>query len=237
MWAIAEVVEAIERAREPFDAAAAPAEQPPVSPARPAAEPAATPAKRTLSDRLTPTVRRAIQATVGCGLAILSGELLSEQRWYWAVITAFMVFVGTGSAGQTLVKGFRRVAGTLIGVVAGTVVASLLGGHLELAVVLAFVCIFAGFYALTLSYGLMVFFITVMLGMLYSLLGTFHAGVVAAAPRRDGDRGCVGDGRGRPSSCCLRRPPRPPGRPPRSSWRASVTSFPTSPGCSLTQRP
>jgi uncharacterized membrane protein YccC len=171
MWAIAELVEATERAREPFEPPPEPVPAVPTAPQP--AQTAATPAKKKLADRVSPTVRRAIQATIGCGLAILAGELLSDQRWYWAVITAFMVFVGTGSAGQTLVKGFRRVMGTMIGVVAGTVVASLLAGHLGWVVGLAFFCIFAGFYALTLSYGLMVFFITVMLGLLYSLLGTF----------------------------------------------------------------
>ncbi|WP_163510899.1 FUSC family protein [Fodinicola acaciae] len=162
MWAIAEVVDAIELARRPAEDVDLSAYTPPTEPP-----------ERTAAEKLPPTVRRAIQATVGCGLAIVAGELLSDQRWYWAVITAFMTFVGTSSAGQTLVKGFRRVVGTLIGVVAGTVVASLLAGHLGLVVAVTFLCVFAGFYALSLSYGLMTFFITVMLGMLYSLLGTF----------------------------------------------------------------
>jgi uncharacterized membrane protein YccC len=162
MWAIAEVVDAIERARRPAQEVDLSAYTPPTAPP-----------ERTATEKLSPTVRRAIQATIGCGLAIVAGELMSDQRWYWAVITAFMTFVGTSSAGQTLVKGFRRVAGTLVGVVAGTVVASLLTGHLGLVVAVTFLCVFAGFYALSLSYGLMTFFITLMLGMLYSLLGTF----------------------------------------------------------------
>ncbi|BCJ33658.1 hypothetical protein Athai_11610 [Actinocatenispora thailandica] len=115
---------------------------------------------------------------MGCGLAILAGELLSPQRWYWAVIAAFVVFAGTTSAGQTLMKGFRRVVGTLVGIVTGTVVALLVAGDLPLVVGLLFVCIFAGFYLVAISYSAMTFFITVMLGLLYSLLGTFTPGLL-----------------------------------------------------------
>jgi uncharacterized membrane protein YccC len=127
---------------------------------------------------LKPTTRNAVQAVIGGGLAILGGELLSEQRWYWAVIAGFIVFAGTTSRGDLLLKGWRRVWGTLLGIVAGTVLATVVAGNLPLTIVLLLACIFLAFYLLRVSYSMMTFFITVMLGMLYDILGTFTPDVL-----------------------------------------------------------
>jgi Fusaric acid resistance protein-like len=123
-------------------------------------------------------VRAAIQASIGGALAITGGELLSAQRWYWAVIAGFLVFAGTNSRGDLLVKGWRRVWGTLLGILAGTVLATLLSGHLPLTVAVLLLCIFFAFYTQRVSYSAMTLFITVMVGMLYDLLGTFSPGVL-----------------------------------------------------------
>ncbi|HET6288105.1 MAG TPA: FUSC family protein, partial [Amycolatopsis sp.] len=72
--------------------------------------------------------RSAIQAVVGGGLAVLGGELVSSQRWYWAVLTVFVVFIGSSTAGATFVKGVRRLGGTLIGIVGGLVLTLLVSG-------------------------------------------------------------------------------------------------------------
>lgn len=133
-------------------------------------EPAAEPDQQS---GLRLTTRQAIQATIGAGLAILGGELLSEQRWYWAVITAFLVFANTTSRGDILIRGVRRTVGTLLGILAGMVAATLVAGQTELIIVLIVACVFLGVYVVQVSYGLMTFFMTMMLGLLYSLLGTF----------------------------------------------------------------
>jgi uncharacterized membrane protein YccC len=122
---------------------------------------------------LASSTRSAIQASIGGALAIIGGELLSSQRWYWAVIAGFIVFAGTTSRGDLLVKGWRRLWGTLLGIIAGTVLATLLAGNIPVNIVLLLVCIFLAFYSLRVSYATMTFFITVMLGMLYDILGTF----------------------------------------------------------------
>jgi uncharacterized membrane protein YccC len=128
--------------------------------------------------QLSRYTRAAIQASIGGALAIVGGELLSAQRWYWAVVAGFLVFAGTNSRGDLLVKGWRRVWGTLLGILAGTVLATLLSGHLPLSVAVLLVCIFSAFYTQRVSYSAMTFFITVMVGMLYDLLGTFSPGVL-----------------------------------------------------------
>jgi uncharacterized membrane protein YccC len=117
--------------------------------------------------------RAAIQVAIGGSLAIVGGTLLSGQRWYWAVIAGFIVFAGTHSRGDLLVKGWHRMVGTLFGIIAGTILATLLSGHPQVNLVLSLLCIFLAFYTLRVSYSTMTFFITVMLGMLYDILGEF----------------------------------------------------------------
>jgi uncharacterized membrane protein YccC len=122
--------------------------------------------------------RSAIQAVVGGGLAVLGGELVSHQRWYWAVLTVFVVFIGASSAGATFVKGVRRLGGTLIGIVGGVLLASLVAGSTPATLALILVCVFGMVYTARVSQVVMAFFITSMLGLLYSLLGTFSLEVL-----------------------------------------------------------
>ncbi|MCX4618501.1 FUSC family protein [Streptomyces albogriseolus] len=120
-----------------------------------------------------PTTRAAVQVSVGSALAIAGGELLSTDRWYWAVLTCWIVFINTASTGEILVKGYRRLLGTVFGVVAGILLAGLVGGNTVLAFALVLALIFAMFYTAPLSYTLMSFFVTAMLGLLYTLLHTY----------------------------------------------------------------
>ncbi|MEU2717724.1 FUSC family protein [Streptomyces sp. NPDC007205] len=125
-----------------------------------------------------PTTRAAVQVAVGSALAISGGELLSSQRWYWAVLTCWIVFINTASTGEILVKGYRRLLGTVLGVVAGIGLAGLVGHHTWTAFALVLVLIFAMFYTAPLSYTLMSFFVTAMLGLLYTLLNTYSMAVL-----------------------------------------------------------
>lgn len=122
--------------------------------------------------------RAALQATIGGALAVLGGELVSHQRWYWAVLTVFVVFLNTSTAGAAFVKGFRRVAGTVAGIFGGMLLALLVTGDLALTVVLILVCVFCVVYTARVSQLVMSFFITCMLGLLYSMLGTFTVDVL-----------------------------------------------------------
>lgn len=125
-----------------------------------------------------PTTRAAFQVAVGSGLAIVGGEFLSSQRWYWAVLTCWVVFLNTASTGEIVVKGYRRLLGTVLGVVAGVALAGAVGHHTGLAFVLVLLCVFAMFFTAPLSYALMSFFVTAMLGLLYTLLNTYSLDVL-----------------------------------------------------------
>ncbi|MFJ6728741.1 FUSC family protein [Streptomyces sp. NPDC091281] len=125
-----------------------------------------------------PTTRAAVQVAVGSALAIVGGELLSEHRWYWAVLTCWIVFLNTASTGEILVKGYRRLLGTALGVVAGIGLAALVGHHTVTAFAVVLLCVFCMFYTAPLSYTLMSFFVTAALGVLYTLLHTYSLDVL-----------------------------------------------------------
>ncbi|MFF0145765.1 putative membrane protein YccC [Amycolatopsis sulphurea] len=122
--------------------------------------------------------RSAIQAVLGGGLAVLAGQLISPQRWYWAVLTVFVVFVGTSSTGARFVKGLRRTGGTLLGIVGGVALAFLVSGNTPAILALTAACVFGMVYTSRVSQFLMSFFVTAMLGLLYRLLGTFSIEVL-----------------------------------------------------------
>ncbi|MFB6612830.1 FUSC family protein [Streptomyces sp. NPDC085524] len=125
-----------------------------------------------------PTTRQAFQATAACAFALVIGQYLSEDRWYWAVGTAWWIFVNTTSRGETLVRGFRRVLGTVIGIAAGLLIAVPLHGAPLPTAVLVAACVFGIFYTAAPSYSWMMFFVTVMAGLLYGLLGVLHPGLL-----------------------------------------------------------
>ncbi|MFI5750746.1 FUSC family protein [Streptomyces sp. NPDC051644] len=132
---------------------------------------AAVPTPATGKGLARATTRQAIQATVGGALALTAGLLLSEQRWYWAVGATWWVFVNTASRGETLVRGFRRVLGTLVGIPIGLAVVVPLHGAAAPSAVVVAIGVFGIFYTAAVSYTWMVFSVTVMAGTLYGLLG------------------------------------------------------------------
>ncbi|MGC5412998.1 FUSC family protein, partial [Streptomyces sp. DT225] len=86
---------------------------------------------------------------------------------YWAVGATWWVFVNTASRGETLVRGFRRVLGTLIGIPVGlAVVVPLHGAPVPTALVVA-AGVFGIFYTAAVSYTWMMLSVTVMAGALY----------------------------------------------------------------------
>ncbi|SEK82860.1 Uncharacterized membrane protein YccC [Stigmatella aurantiaca] len=141
-------------AAEPLPEAAAPRAQPP---------------------KLHAATRQAIQATVAGGLAMIAGHALSSTRWYWAVVASFVVFNRASTRGDILLRAWHRALGTVVGVLAGLLLATRVSGHRDLEIALLFACAFLGFYLLRLSYAWMVFWFTTLLVLLYSLTGRYSA--------------------------------------------------------------
>jgi uncharacterized membrane protein YccC len=120
-----------------------------------------------------PPVRQAAQAALAVGAAIAAGSAISGRRWYWAVIAAFIVALGANSRGEATVKGLQRIGGTLLGVGVGVGVATAVSGHEFMSFALVLISAFLAYYAFQAAYGAMVFFLTIMLSLLYGLLGQF----------------------------------------------------------------
>jgi fusaric acid resistance family protein len=123
--------------------------------------------------RLGLQTRLAIQASTACALAIVAGEWLSPQRWYWATITVFVMFSGTTSRGDALYKSLQRLLGTVLGVLAALALISWVGAERELLFGLMLVAIFATYYFFTEHFFSMTFSLTVMIALLFAVVGRF----------------------------------------------------------------
>jgi len=120
-----------------------------------------------------PTLRRVAQAALAIGIAVLLGGIILPGRWYWAAFAAFVVFLGTRSRGESIAKALQFLAGTVAGVVAGTLIATALSGHPYGSLVCIIIAVFLAFQASTAAYEVMMFWITVLLGLLFGMLGYF----------------------------------------------------------------
>lgn len=119
------------------------------------------------------SVRQAFQVTIASAIAMAAGVALSPERWFWAVLTAFLIFANTHSRGDLYVRALNRAFGTAIGILIGIGLATLVNGELYLTIILAAISIFAAFYLGPLSYSVMTFFITIAISLIYGLIGVF----------------------------------------------------------------
>ena len=117
------------------------------------------------------TTRQAIQATLATALASGAGFAISPQRWYWAALASFFVFIGA-SRGDTLMRAVYRIVGTAAGLAVGFALASFSAGNhgLEWTVIVA--CIFLGIFGSRLAFGFWTAALfTVMIAVLFDILG------------------------------------------------------------------
>lgn len=125
------------------------------------------------------TTRQAVQATAAAGFALVVGQLVSGDRWYWAVGAAWWIFVNTTSRGETLVRGFRRILGTVLGIALGLAVAVPAAGAAVPTAVLVTACVFGIFYSAAVSYTWMMLSVTLLVELLYGLLGVLDPALLA----------------------------------------------------------
>ena len=115
--------------------------------------------------------RMALRVTIASVIAMAGGMALSPQRWFWAVITVYVVFLGTRTRGDAIFRGVQRLGGTLMGLFAGLTLAALLTGLPIVQAVVLLGAVFGMYYLILVSYTLGIFCVTVLLGLIYSLLG------------------------------------------------------------------
>lgn len=118
-----------------------------------------------------PLIRSALQITLAAAIAMTLGLALSRERWFWAVLASFLVFTNTNSRGDTAIKALQRSIGTLFGIAFGLVLATLLAGHPAIAIAVSVACIFLAFFFLQISYATMTFFISIVLCLVYGMMG------------------------------------------------------------------
>ena len=113
----------------------------------------------------------ATRATTAAFLAMLIGHSLSPERWFWAVITTFVVFLGTRSRADTVYRGAQRLVGTLAGALVSVLLVAPLHDSPTLLVAAMVLCVFGWAYFILSAYAPGVFFITVLVGLVYGELG------------------------------------------------------------------
>ena len=115
----------------------------------------------------------ASRAAAAAALAIVVSGALLPSRWYWAAFAAFAMFQGTRSRGESIAKELQYFIGTLSGVVVGMFAGFLLGGHEALQLFAIMVAVFFAFQASGAAYGAMMFWLTIIIGLMFGLLGYF----------------------------------------------------------------
>jgi len=155
----------------------------------PASAPRPDPQQTTATDAAAPThwwdwrdwpitTRLAVQIMIATALATVVGEFVSSTRWYWAVLTAFVVFVGASTRGAILTRAYNRILGTAIGLVVGIALVLLVHEHMPLLVALAIVSAFGMMYFGPVLYLYNAFFTTTLLVSLYGMLGDLSGQVM-----------------------------------------------------------
>ncbi|MFY4696807.1 FUSC family protein [Burkholderia glumae] len=134
------------------------------------------PGDRPLAERLAHRLHRlawrpALAATLAALLAMLAGNAMSEERSMWAVISTFVVFLGTTSYQGTRERILKRLAGTLAGAAASVLLITACGHQPWLLAAAIIGSVFGWAYYILHAYARGVFFITMLVGLLYGQLG------------------------------------------------------------------
>lgn len=122
--------------------------------------------------RLDLPAQSAIRLTIAVAAAASVGSILSGRRFYWAVIAVFIAFIGANTTGEQIFKAANRVAGTVVGILIGSLLANAIGAS-TWSVLVILLSLGLGVYFLRASYALMVIGVTVTVSQLYVQLGEY----------------------------------------------------------------
>jgi hypothetical protein len=127
---------------------------------------------------MSPDLRLAIQATIAVALSVAAGRAISGERWYWAVLAAFVVFIRATTVGETFSRAWQRILGTLVGVAIGLGIAIAVGHRPWPAAMVGLVAIFFAYYLMRISYSGMIACFTIALALLYEEMGRAPVGLM-----------------------------------------------------------
>jgi hypothetical protein len=124
--------------------------------------------------RLPPYLRSSVQITVAVGIALVLGDVVSPQGFYWAMIAAFTAFMGGSNAAENSWRALWRVAGTALGIFAAIALAGVIGDQAAgWNIALVLIALFLGIYLNRISYFFMTFGLTIAISRLYAELGEY----------------------------------------------------------------
>jgi uncharacterized membrane protein YccC len=111
---------------------------------------------------------------VAVAAAVIFGDLLSGPRFFWAVITVFVIFTGTNNSGEQSIKAVFRGAGTAVGFVLGSLLAHVAGhDHPYWALAVILLTLFLSFYLNRINYAVSAVGITVVLALAFGQQGVY----------------------------------------------------------------
>jgi hypothetical protein len=122
---------------------------------------------------LTPGTRAGIQTAVAVAASAWAGDALSPRRFYWAVLAAFISFLGVTHSLEQVRKAAYRVIGTVLGIVLGSVIVHVVGHRTPAAVAVILGFLFLGNYLFRVNYTFLAIAITVVVAQLYVALDEF----------------------------------------------------------------
>lgn len=128
--------------------------------------------------RLAAPTRGFIQMAVAAAVAAAAGSAVSERRVYWALIAVMVIFIGVNNTREQVGKALLRAAGTLVGIVLGSILAQVVGAHSGWAIVVVLGAFLLGFYCLQINYAFFVVGLTVAVSQLYSQMGELGNGLL-----------------------------------------------------------
>jgi uncharacterized membrane protein YccC len=123
-------------------------------------------------------LRLAVQATLAVALAVVAGRAISGDRWYWAVLAAFVVFIRATTVGETFSRAWQRMLGTVLGVAIGLGIAVVVGHRALPAAAVGLAAIFLAYYLMRMSYTGMIACFTIALALLYEEMGRAPASLM-----------------------------------------------------------
>lgn len=129
-------------------------------------------------DSLHANTRQAVQATLATALASMLGTTISPERWYWASIAAFSVFIGA-TRGETMMRAVLRILGTVLGLILGFALAFATSGYPGLEWTLIVFCVFFGIFAARLTFGFWTASLfSSMFALFYDILGLLNRNIL-----------------------------------------------------------
>lgn len=117
----------------------------------------------------TPFGRHAVRLGVVLAIAGILAQLLPQQRGYWIPLTAVLVLRPDFTS--TLSRGFARIGGTLVGVLASTALVQIVPDTQHASLALAIIFATLGYAVFQINYAVYTFCVTAYVVFLISLTG------------------------------------------------------------------